>query len=242
MTPPPYRTRIPASSTAITSRTALKSRRRTRCYPNSSRRSAPSTSAACFVRRRCSTSAPKFARGEIDQRGADRRRGRGDQGGAGAAGARRAEVRDRRRIPPPLLSQLLLPPARRSQHRHRRRRGRQGRHRDRRHRQARQPAGRADQEPRALDHPINVPDFKFIRANTRLIPKITIPGPCALHFRGGDAAVLASAYTDLDQFWDDTVEAFGQRAEGARRRRLPLRADRRDRLRQVRRSRGAGRA
>ena len=58
-------------------------------------------------------------------------------------------------------------------------------------------------------HPINVPDFKFIAANTTLIPKITIPGPCALHFRGGDAAVLASAYKDLDQFWDDTVEAFG---------------------------------
>ena len=56
--------------------------------------------------------------------------------------------------------------------------------------------------------PINVPDFKFIAANTRLIPKITIPGPCALHFRGGDAAVLATAYKDLDQFWDDTVEAF----------------------------------
>jgi 5-methyltetrahydropteroyltriglutamate--homocysteine methyltransferase len=58
-------------------------------------------------------------------------------------------------------------------------------------------------------HPINMPDFKFIAANTGLIPKITIPGPCALHFRGGDAAVLASAYKDLDQFWDDTVEAFG---------------------------------
>jgi 5-methyltetrahydropteroyltriglutamate--homocysteine methyltransferase len=59
-------------------------------------------------------------------------------------------------------------------------------------------------------HPINVPDFAYIRANTKLVPKITIPGPCALHFRGGDAAVLAGAYTDLDRFWDDTVEAFGQ--------------------------------
>ena len=57
--------------------------------------------------------------------------------------------------------------------------------------------------------PINVSDFKFIAGNTRLIPKITIPGPCALHFRGGNSAVLATAYTDLDQFWDDTVQAFG---------------------------------
>jgi len=58
--------------------------------------------------------------------------------------------------------------------------------------------------------PINVGDFEFLKANTNLLPKITIPGPCALHFRGGDAAVLASAYKDVDQFWDDTVEAFGK--------------------------------
>jgi 5-methyltetrahydropteroyltriglutamate--homocysteine methyltransferase len=56
--------------------------------------------------------------------------------------------------------------------------------------------------------PINVPDFQFIRAHSGLVPKITIPGPCALHFRGGDEAVLAHAYTDLDAFWDDIVEAF----------------------------------
>ena len=56
--------------------------------------------------------------------------------------------------------------------------------------------------------PINVPDFHFIRAHSGLVPKVTIPGPCALHFRGGDGAVLAHAYTDLDEFWDDIVEAF----------------------------------
>ena len=56
--------------------------------------------------------------------------------------------------------------------------------------------------------PINVPDFQFIRAHSGLVPKITIPGPCALHFRGSDEAVLAHAYTDLDEFWDDIVEAF----------------------------------
>jgi len=30
--------------------------------------------------------------------------------------------------------------------------------------------------------PINVPDFHFIRAHSGLVPKVTIPGPCALHF------------------------------------------------------------
>ncbi len=56
--------------------------------------------------------------------------------------------------------------------------------------------------------PINVADFAFVSSNTTLMPKVTLPGPCALHFRGGDAAVLASAYVDLGQFWDDTVAAF----------------------------------
>jgi 5-methyltetrahydropteroyltriglutamate--homocysteine methyltransferase len=56
--------------------------------------------------------------------------------------------------------------------------------------------------------PIHVDDFTFVRAHTRLCPKITIPGPCALHFRGGDGAVLAHAYDDIDAFWDDIVAAF----------------------------------
>ncbi|MDB5641386.1 MAG: methionine synthase vitamin-B12 independent, partial [Hyphomicrobiales bacterium] len=37
--------------------------------------------------------------------------------------------------------------------------------------------------------PIHVPDFEFLKARTKATPKITIPGPCALHFRGGDPAV-----------------------------------------------------
>jgi 5-methyltetrahydropteroyltriglutamate--homocysteine methyltransferase len=56
--------------------------------------------------------------------------------------------------------------------------------------------------------PINAGDAAFLKANSRCWPKVTIPGPCALHFRGGDAAVLATAYQDVEQFWSDTVEAF----------------------------------
>lgn len=56
--------------------------------------------------------------------------------------------------------------------------------------------------------PIHVGDFQYLASLTGALPKITIPGPCALHFRGGDAAVLASAYTDVEQFWDDTVRAY----------------------------------
>jgi 5-methyltetrahydropteroyltriglutamate--homocysteine methyltransferase len=59
-------------------------------------------------------------------------------------------------------------------------------------------------------HPINAGDAAFLKANSRLLPKITIPGPCALHFRGGDAAVTAAAYKDVELFWSDIVEAFGK--------------------------------
>jgi len=56
--------------------------------------------------------------------------------------------------------------------------------------------------------PIHADDFAFLRARTSALPKITIPGPCALHFRGGDAALTAHAYRDVDRFWDDIVAAF----------------------------------
>ena len=56
--------------------------------------------------------------------------------------------------------------------------------------------------------PIHVDDFRLLRARTGATPKITIPGPCAVHFRGGDAAVLAHAYRDVDEFWHDIVAAF----------------------------------
>jgi 5-methyltetrahydropteroyltriglutamate--homocysteine methyltransferase len=81
---------------------------------------------------------------------------------------------------------------------------------------AKQGASQRASQPAALINgrvrwtsPINVTDFKFIAANSKLVPKITIPGPCALHFRGGDAAVLASAYKDVEAFWEDTIAAFG---------------------------------
>lgn len=61
--------------------------------------------------------------------------------------------------------------------------------------------------------PIHVDDFRFLADNSKLTPKVTIPGPCALHFRGGDQAVLKSAYSDVEQFWDDTVAAFCKELE-----------------------------
>jgi 5-methyltetrahydropteroyltriglutamate--homocysteine methyltransferase len=60
----------------------------------------------------------------------------------------------------------------------------------------------------AWKQPIHVDDFKLLRGITSAVPKITIPGPCALHFRGGDAAITATAYSNTDDFWSDIVDAF----------------------------------
>lgn len=56
--------------------------------------------------------------------------------------------------------------------------------------------------------PIHLDDFRFLSSLTSRVAKVTIPGPCALHFRGGDAAALATAYSDIDAYWNDIVTAF----------------------------------
>jgi 5-methyltetrahydropteroyltriglutamate--homocysteine methyltransferase len=60
----------------------------------------------------------------------------------------------------------------------------------------------------ARTQPIHLNDFRFLSSLTTRTAKVTIPGPCALHFRGGDAAALATAYSDIDAYWDDIVTAF----------------------------------
>jgi 5-methyltetrahydropteroyltriglutamate--homocysteine methyltransferase len=53
-----------------------------------------------------------------------------------------------------------------------------------------------------LDH------FKFLKAHTRVTPKMTIPAPSTLHFRQGRAAVGKEVYPELDQFFDDVAKAY----------------------------------
>ncbi len=53
--------------------------------------------------------------------------------------------------------------------------------------------------------------FAFLKANTRRVPKVTMPAPIVLHmFAGGDKGVRQGHYKDLDQFWDDVVQAYRQ--------------------------------
>lgn len=51
-------------------------------------------------------------------------------------------------------------------------------------------------------------DYDFLASVTTQTPKVTIPSPTMLHFRGGRDAIDAATYPDLDQFYDDLAAAY----------------------------------
>jgi 5-methyltetrahydropteroyltriglutamate--homocysteine methyltransferase len=66
--------------------------------------------------------------------------------------------------------------------------------------------------PQKVRHvrPIQRRDFEFLRSVTRATPKVTIPSPTMLHFRGGRAAISSEAYPDLEEFYSDVAQAYAQ--------------------------------
>ncbi len=58
--------------------------------------------------------------------------------------------------------------------------------------------------------PIFVDDFRFLTTVTRETPKITIPSPSILHFRGGREAIDTVAYPDIDEFYADLAGVYRQ--------------------------------
>ena len=51
--------------------------------------------------------------------------------------------------------------------------------------------------------------FSFLRDTvTTNVPKLTIPSPSMVHYRGGKAAIDESVYPDLDAFWADLTAAY----------------------------------
>jgi 5-methyltetrahydropteroyltriglutamate--homocysteine methyltransferase len=54
--------------------------------------------------------------------------------------------------------------------------------------------------------------FGFLRdhAHPGQTPKLTIPSPSMVHYRGGNAAIDRDVYPDIDAFWDDLVLAYQQ--------------------------------
>src|SRR6476661_3625461 len=55
---------------------------------------------------------------------------------------------------------------------------------------------------------IFVDDFKFLASIARATPKITLPSPTVMHFRGGREAIDADAYPDIAEFYDDLSRLY----------------------------------
>ena len=67
-----------------------------------------------------------------------------------------------------------------------------------------------------LDHTIFGEAFSFLRDNAGQgqQPKLTIPSPSMVHYRGGRSAINEQVYPDLDRFWDDLVAAYAAQVQG----------------------------
>src|SRR5215216_2300236 len=66
-----------------------------------------------------------------------------------------------------------------------------------------------------LSHTIFGNAFTFLRDTvTKNVPKLTIPSPSMVHYRGGKAAVDESVYPELDAFWADLTAAYAEEVRG----------------------------
>jgi 5-methyltetrahydropteroyltriglutamate--homocysteine methyltransferase len=59
--------------------------------------------------------------------------------------------------------------------------------------------------------PVMVEDYRFVASHVRSsVPKMTIPSPSVVHFRGGRRAIDARTYPDMDGFFADLGEAYNK--------------------------------
>jgi 5-methyltetrahydropteroyltriglutamate--homocysteine methyltransferase len=73
-----------------------------------------------------------------------------------------------------------------------------------------------------VDGPVRLPetifadDFGFLRdvAGDAVTPKLTIPSPSMVHYRGGPAALDPRVYPDEEQFWADLSAAYAAQVRG----------------------------
>ena len=62
--------------------------------------------------------------------------------------------------------------------------------------------------PLRHQHDIQVDDFKYLAGVTTQTPKVSIPSPTMVHFRGGRAAIDIDSYPDLDVFFADLAQCY----------------------------------
>jgi 5-methyltetrahydropteroyltriglutamate--homocysteine methyltransferase len=71
------------------------------------------------------------------------------------------------------------------------------------------PAAVHVEERVALREPIFAEAFQFLQSCvTSATPKLTIPSPSMVHYRGGRAAVDETVYPDMNDFWSDLTSAY----------------------------------
>ena len=79
-------------------------------------------------------------------------------------------------------------------------------------------AGTRDHSPPSLQvvgrlarlRDIFVGDFRLLKSVTRAVPKVTIPSPTVLHFRGGRGAIDRTAYPDMEAFYADLARVYAE--------------------------------
>ncbi len=59
------------------------------------------------------------------------------------------------------------------------------------------------------DHPM-IDHFKFLKSVAKATPKMTIPSPTALHYRGGRQAIEKSVYPEMEPFFEDLGKAYAK--------------------------------
>ena len=62
--------------------------------------------------------------------------------------------------------------------------------------------------------PIFVDDFKFLASIAKGTPKVTLPSPSVVHFRGGRNAIDPKAYPDIGEFYDDLARVYREEFAG----------------------------
>ncbi|MEA2878625.1 MAG: 5-methyltetrahydropteroyltriglutamate--homocysteine methyltransferase [Hyphomicrobiales bacterium] len=63
------------------------------------------------------------------------------------------------------------------------------------------------------NHPF-LEHFRFVKDHTKVTPKMTIPSPSVLHFRGGRKGIAKDVYPGLDAFFDDLAKAYKDAVAG----------------------------
>jgi 5-methyltetrahydropteroyltriglutamate--homocysteine methyltransferase len=58
--------------------------------------------------------------------------------------------------------------------------------------------------------------FTFLRdhAHGEQTPKLTIPSPSMVHYRGGNSSIDRSVYPEMDTFWEDLSAAYAEQVRG----------------------------